>query len=94
MKNLLRPKNLNFFVHNVNKVEYSAPGLSISPAQIQDYTNKGLPVSSYQVSGNFYDGDTNDDMYLSPEFIRGIDANDILEISKNAAKNIRKTKNK
>ncbi|UPW41870.1 hypothetical protein [Peromfec virus RodF5_5] len=64
-------------------------GLALSPAQMLDLSQSGVPIASQMSSDNFVDGDSTNDMSLDPMLMRGVDINDAWELQMTSRKNLR-----
>lgn len=62
------------------------PGLSVSPAQMMEYTARGIAISASNLS--YMDGDTSRSMDIPLEARRGIDAADVWQASETAKKRL------
>lgn len=63
--------------------------LALSPAQMLDLSQSGVPIASQMSSENFLDGDSTSDMSLDPMLMRGVDINDAWEYQMTSRRNLR-----
>ncbi len=79
MLGLIRKKANNTRAYSADVVKVQG-GLAISPSQMSQLTERGIPISS-QVLGaeNFYDGDVGPLSDVPVEFRRGVDISEIYE---------------
>ena len=64
-------------------------GLAITPAQMQRMAEKGIPVSSQNLDGCFYDGDTRPSWDVPLDMQRGIDVAQMWQERKDIAAKLR-----
>lgn len=61
-------------------------GLSVSPAEMMEYTARGIAISSSNLA--YFDGDTSSSMDVPLENARGVDAADVWQASQTAKKKL------
>lgn len=61
-------------------------GLSVSPAEMMEFTSRGIAISSSNLQ--YCDGDTSPSMDVPIELARGVDAADVWQASQNAKKKL------
>lgn len=64
-------------------------GLSVTPAQMHEMTQHGIPISSHMSDSMFYDGDTKPIGQIDPLMRRGVDAVDAWNLQKQSRKNLK-----
>lgn len=70
-----------FVTKHINSV---ADGLALTPSQMLELSQHGVPVSSHFDDSQFYDGDSTNSLDLLPEHIRGLDISDYWNMSRDA----------
>lgn len=89
MINRLHKQNLkSVLTYNVDPVHVQ-DGLSVTPAQMHEMTQHGIPISSQMSDSMFYDGDSKPLTDIDPLMRRGVDAVDAWNLQKQSRKNLK-----
>lgn len=72
------------------KEEYVQTGLAVTPSEMLQMAQSGVPISSQMADNLFYDGDTSMAVELDPLDQRGLDIVDVWNMQHDARKKIRK----
>lgn len=70
-----------------NGFEKVVPGLSVSPSQMAQMSEKGIPITA-QMADTFFDGVSNPSFDMPIEDLRGVDVNAVWNAQKDARKRI------
>lgn len=77
MKKLLEfRKNLPIRCYDSSECVYVQSHLAVSPTEMNQMRERGIPIASQVDSTQFYDGDTSPSVSIDPMFRRGVDIND------------------
>lgn len=68
--------------------------LAMTPTDMERLRQNGTPISQTNLEGLFFDGLEDPSFDLPPDFRRGVDAADLYQLSRDAAKNISKGQKK
>lgn len=79
--------NSNLNCYNTDRV-FCQSGLSLTPSQMLNLSEQGIPISSHLDDSNFYDGDSSNDMNIDPLRMRGVDIVDAWNLQHKSRKNI------
>lgn len=89
MLNRLRKNRIILTVCPPNKVQSR---LAVTPTEMMQCTENGIPIKSDLSNELFNDGDTSNRLTLLPEQCRGVDAVSLWNISKDAKLKLNKSK--
>lgn len=70
-----------------------ASGLALTPAQMLELSQSGIPVSSQMADDMFYDGDTSMRVHIDPLDRRGIDVVDAWNLQKSSRRKLMEAHN-
>lgn len=75
--------------HSTEKPIPVADGLSLTPSQMQQMSEHGIPIASNMNPDLYDDGDTSLSIHVLPENLRGIDIAALWELDKSSRNKLR-----
>lgn len=75
IKTIRERKNANVVCYN-EPLQHVQSHLSVTPAEMLQMSERGIPISSHMRDGDFYDGDNQPLVTIDPIYMRGVDIND------------------